>query len=338
MVKAREQTLSSPAAPCSETHLRGQRALTRGEEEERPDLDFYRQHTAISSPGRYVHLFAGLPADLCGLCCSVQNALLHPAWIRGSVYYGITIAALKRSARNINDELNLRTVEDMLGFLARLDKRPLVLAREPQSRAVGNCRHYALLLVSMLRHQGVPARVRSGVARYFYPHGRTWVDHFVCEMWNTAEERWQRVDAEVDSVHCQVLRLSLDPTDLPRGEFMDAGETYVLFQQGHIEPRRIGIEDFRGDDYVRFKLLSDLACVCGVEVLPWESWGTCADVERERLVEGDLDLLEQVAELLEALSRDPGPFGWALQLLHEHPRLRMPAGYRPGRWESPEFN
>jgi hypothetical protein len=111
-----------------------------------------------------------------------------------------------------------------------------------------------------------------------------------------------------------------------------------LFQQGHIEPRRIGIEDFRGEDYVRYKLLSDLACVCGVEVLPWESWGSCADVERSQLLEEDPALLEEVAELLEALSRDPSPFESAMELFHKHPRLRMPADYRPGRWEQPELN
>jgi hypothetical protein len=309
-----------------------------GWSERRQDLDFYCRQSPISSPGEYARLFQGLPSDLHGLCCAVQNALLHPVWIQDAANYGVSVGSLKRAGRKLNDEINLRSVEGMLGFLVRLDGRPLSAGREPQSRVVGNCRHYALLLVSMLRHQGLPARVRSGVARYFYPDGRTWVDHFVSEVWNASEERWQRVDAEMNDVQRRVLRLSLDATDLPRGEFMDAGEAYVLFQQGHIEPRRIGIEDFRGADYVRCKLLSDLASVCGVEVLPWETWGSCADVERTQLLEGDPALLEEVAELLEALSRDPRPFEGTLELFHEHPRLRMPADYRPSRWEQPEFN
>jgi transglutaminase-like putative cysteine protease len=42
-------------------------------------------------------------------------------------------------------------------------------ARPPQKRLVGVCHHPMLLLVAMLRAQGVPARARSGFGSYFNP-------------------------------------------------------------------------------------------------------------------------------------------------------------------------
>ncbi len=304
---------------------------------DRPDLGFYRAQSALSSPGRFAAIYDGLPNDLAGLCLAVQNALLHQFWIHDEANYGVSSAALQASGRKLNDEINLRTVEDELSLLARFDSHPLTQAREPQNRVVGNCRHYALLLTSMLRHQGVPARVRSGVAPYFYPDGETWEDHFICECWDEVRSRWRRVDPQIDDLQRRVLGFALDACDLPPGQFLDAGETFVWFAEGRIRPEKVGIFDYRGAMYVRYKLLSDLASVCGVEVLPWEVWGLCADNDADRLSPEDLTLLAHVARVLERLALDPAQFAEAQRLFHDHARLRMPQDYQPVYWKLPLF-
>jgi hypothetical protein len=152
------------------------------------ELDFYRQQSEISSPGKHESLFRDLPANIGDLCGVVQNLLVHAFWILDERNYGITAESLKRRGRAPNKEINLRSIEEKLGLLIELQEQSLTTARDVGRRVVGNCRDYALLLVSMLRHQGIPARVRSGVARYFYPEEeRVLEDHFICEYWNGAE-------------------------------------------------------------------------------------------------------------------------------------------------------
>jgi hypothetical protein len=87
---------------------------------------------------------------------------------------------------------------------------------------------------------------------------------------------------------------------------------------------------------VRYKLLSDLACVCGVEVLAWEGWGMFGE-DAETLSEEDLALLAHLVDVVGEINTDPGRFAEARDLFETHPRLRMPAGYRPHYFELPFF-
>ncbi len=300
------------------------------------ELDFYRQQSAISSPGKYESLFRDLPTSIGDLCGVVQNLFVHPFWILDEQNYGITAESLKRRGRIPNKEINLRSVKEKLELLIELEDQSFTTARDVGRRAVGNCRDYAVLLVSMLRHRGIPARVRSGVARYFYPVGEDVLeDHFICEFWSDAEDRWQRVDAQIDEVQRSVLRLTIDTTDLPPNQFLDAGESYYELKSGKVKPEKIGIFELKGWPYVRYKLVSDLACVNSVEVLAWEGWGICERIGSDRLSEWDGALLEEIAKILAAPGTHPDRFCAAKELFEEHPDLKMPADYEPHYHEYP---
>jgi hypothetical protein len=304
--------------------------------ETRQDLRFYRQQSPTSSPGRYETLYADLPTDVGELCRLIQGLVVHQFWLLDEKNYGVTPASLMGSGRNLNDEINLRSVEDRIEYLLGLDDRPLTSPREPDRRVVGNCRDYSLMLVSMLRHQGVPARVRSGVARYFYPDEVRLEDHFVCEFLNEAEGRWQRTDAQIDEVQRRTLGATIDMTDLPPDQFLDAAESYAELAAGKVEPDKIGIFEHVGWPYVRYKLLSDLACVCGVEALAWEGWGMFS-YDGGTLSEDDLALLAHLVDVLAGIDGDPGSFAEARELFETHPRLRIPPGYQPHYFELPFF-
>jgi hypothetical protein len=311
--------------------------MTNGIQPSEEDLAFWRRQSAISSPGTYAPLFDDLPNDLGELCRVIQGLIIHQFWIIEENDYGITAADLKAAGRRPNDEINLRSVEEMLAFILQLEDQPLTVARPVDRRVVGNCRHYALMLVSMLRQRGVPARVRSGVGRYFWPGGETLEDHFITEFWNQTDGRWQRVDPQIDDVQRKVLRLTMDTTDFPPNQFLDSAESYVELQSGKVKPDKIGIFDFRGWPYVHYKLVSDLACLCSVELLPWEGWGICPRIGEGKLSEADEALLQHLAEVLAALPGDPARFAEARELFETHPDLQVPEGYEPERWELEPF-
>ena len=300
------------------------------------ELDFFRQQSEISSPGKYHFLFESLPTDVGELCQIIQNLLIHQFWIKEE-NYGITVESLKDCGRDLNDEINLRSAEEILGCLIELDDRPLTAAREADKRVVGNCRDYSVMLVSILRYQGVPARVRSGVARYFYPVEGDLEDHFICEFWNETEDRWRRTDAQIDSVQKRVLQLAMDMTDLPQNQFLDAGESYDELESGRVKPEKIGIFGYKGWRYVHYKLVSDLACVNSVEVLPWEAWGICERIESDALSEEDGVLLQEIARLLAGLRAHPDRFGEARGFFTTHPDLKMPVNHEPFYFELPMF-
>lgn len=301
------------------------------------ELDFYRQQSEISSPGRYVSIFDDLPTDIGELCQVVQNIFLHQFWILDERNYGIGASALKSAGRDLNAEINQRRVEESLDFLSKMDAAPLSVPRDAALKVVGNCRHYALMLVAMLRHQGIPARMRSGVARYFMPAEGMLEDHFITEFWNKDEGRWQRVDPQLDALQRRVLGIRFDPTDMPPGQFLDAGESYVELKSGRTTEEKIGIFDFRGWKYVWYKIFSDLACVNNVEALPWEEWGICARIGNESFSQQDAELLAQIADLLAEMNSVPENFSRLVQIYENNPDLKIPAIYQPYFFELPPF-
>ena len=70
-----------------------------------------------------------------------------------------------------NAELQARSVVDILDNIHRLEDAPLQPPQGPaDKRAVGVCRHFSLMLCSVLRSKGLPARIRCGFAPYFERH------------------------------------------------------------------------------------------------------------------------------------------------------------------------
>jgi hypothetical protein len=301
------------------------------------ELSFYQQQSEIISPSKYSTLFRDLPTDISELCGIVQNLLLHQFWILDKGNYGITVSELKEAGRDLNREINLRTVEEILDLAIQWDDRPLTRVRELETRVVGNCRDYSVLLVSMLRSHGVPARVRSGVARYFFPTEGHLEDHFICEFWNHTEGRWQQADAQIDSVQRKALCIAMNMADIPPDQFLNAGDAYAELKTGRVEPDKIGIFEYKGESYVLGKLISDLACVNSVEVLPWEGWGISVAIYAHTLSKENHALLKEIADALRGLTTDPGSYVRARGLFKTHPDLEMPTDYAPYFFELPAF-
>src|SRR5947209_6616128 len=92
-------------------------------------------------------------------------------------------------------ENQMRPAAAIAQTLLALDPAPLSVAREPEKRVIGTCRHFAVLSCALLRYRGVPARVRCGFATYFQPNQA--LDHWITKYWDGDGDQWIRVDSEV---------------------------------------------------------------------------------------------------------------------------------------------
>jgi hypothetical protein len=277
-------------------------------------LEYYKEHGIMTDPGEYEHLYAELPSDVAGLCRVVQSAVLHIFWTQA---YGVELSEERKK------EVTIRKVEDMLAKISAIDDRPLAFPREPEQRIVGNCRDYSVLLVSLLRHNGIPARARCGFATYFTPGKHE--DHWICEYWIKSEKRWIRVDAQLDSLQMDYLKIEFDPHDLPKGTFRSGAETWRLCRQGELDPESCGIFDMKGLWFVQDDLVRDFMAFNKVEVLPWDISGIMVGPEAEISPE-DFQFLDKITDLV--LSGDQA-FGEIRSLYEADERLRMPADWRP---------
>jgi hypothetical protein len=157
-------------------------------------------------------------------------------------------------------------------FVADCENQPLV-GREPIDRVHVICRHFALLYTALLRSQGVPARVRCGFANYFDPS--KWYDHWIVERWDGT--RWARDDPQVDDLQASAVHVDFDVHDQPAGRFLSGAEAWSTIRAGEADAGTFGIFDMWGLPFVAGNVVSDIACLNKVELLPWDSWGNWPD-------------------------------------------------------------
>jgi len=181
-----------------------------------------------------------------------------------------------------------------------LDAAPLPVARPLEKRLVGNCRDFATLLCAMLRHQGVPARARCGFGTYFLDDRYPYVDHWVCEYWKADEGRWVMVDAQLDALQREVLKITFDPLDMPPGQFVTGGQGWRMCRAGQADPAKFGIFEWHGLWFVRGDLMRDFLALNKVEILPWDGgWGYLEHAEdlEAKMPEHIVAVMDRIAAL-----------------------------------------
>ncbi|MFE0017133.1 transglutaminase-like domain-containing protein [Mesorhizobium sp. NPDC059054] len=255
-------------------------------------LDFYARQSAFSTPGRHAAQFDALPSDPAGIARAIQGLLIYE--YVAEPFYGCPIGEERRA------ESHIRPVEKIIDTLLALDSRPLSVARLPEHRLVGICRHFMLLAVAIFRHHDIPARGRGGFGAYFNP-GK-YEDHWVCEYWQADEHRWVLLDSQIDAVFTRNLSIRLDPLDVPRDQFLTSPDAWRSCRNGDLDSGLFGIEfsQMRGLWFVAGSLVRDLATLNGCEILPWDVWGAQPAVDT-RLSTGEIAFFDEVA----ALTADP---------------------------------
>lgn len=276
-----------------------------------PTLAFYTQPAAMTSAGRYAPLLQALPRDVADLAGVAQGLLVH---VHIAPAYGLTLCDEDR------DSVHIRPVERLLERIVGRDDRPLDIPRPVATRVAGNCRHFTMLMVAMLRAQGTPARARCGFGDYFVDGMLE--DHWVCEYWHPEQQRWILVDAQIDDLQRRLFRIDFDVTDVPRDRFLIAGEAWSRCRAGAADPDRFGlsITNEAGYWWIAGNLMRDAAALGNVELLPWDSWGAMPAPD-EQIDDEHWALFDHLA----ALTKDPDAAYTELQQLRrDDDRLRVP--------------
>jgi hypothetical protein len=272
------------------------------------DLTYFSQFGRMTDPGPHAGLYADLPSDIPSLVKVVQGLMVHIFWAER---YGLKLT------EECQAEVQLRSMERRLARTLELDASPLTEPRPNEKKIVGNCRDFSVTLASMLQSKGIPARPRCGFGAYFLPNH--YEDHWVCEYWNEAEQRWVLVDAQLDDLQRQVLETSFDTLDVPRDQFIIGGEAWRMCRSGQANPGQFGIFEMHGIDFVKGDFIRDVAALNKVELLPWDCWGLIL-TEYATLPPDDISLLDRLAELTHA---DVPDFDRVCKLYESDPRLRV---------------
>jgi len=251
-------------------------------------LTYYATPGPMTDPGIYSGQFTDLPGDVGELCKVVQNNLLHIFWAER---YG---RVLNQDEQNT---VNIRSIHRKLALMQKKDPQPLLDPRPIDARQVGNCRDFSLMLTSILRHQGIPARARCGFGAYFLPGH--FEDHWVCEYWNVDQKRWVLVDAQLDEFQCGVLGINFDPRDVPRDQFIIAGKAWQMCRLGIADAQQFGIFELHGWWFIWGNVVRELLAFNKIEVLPWDILPGCMTHPLEDpLAEGaELALYDGIAAL-----------------------------------------
>ena len=85
--------------------------------------------------------------------------------------------------------------------------------------------------------------------------------------------RWVVLDAQLDDLQRRAVGLTADPTDLPPGLFLRAGEAWRRSRDGEEDGDTFGILDMWGQWFIEGNIARDLASLNKVEMLPWDGWG-----------------------------------------------------------------
>ncbi len=284
------------------------------------ELDFYILQTRFTDPGEFASAYDALPPlnangtpQIDALCSIVRGIYVH--------YMD------SRSPQDVErrKEVDLRHIDARLRRALELDPAPITQPRPEDRRVVGCCHDAALTLVSMLRHQGIPARNRVGFATYIrLPGGEGFhVDHVVAEYWNVVQQRWILVDPEQDARLMRHNQIDFDVHDIPRDRFLVGGAAWQMCQAGEADPNLFGgapdDDFFRGMWPIRVRMLSDLCTLNRVELLLWDTWGWM-----NYGLELDDDALHLLDELAALTAADPLDFAAVRRFWLAHPEFHAP--------------
>ncbi len=276
---------------------------------------YYATQSIMSDPGQYKELYDGLPDDIPSLCKVIQGLVLHMHWAQA---YGQNPPDTRKT------EVRIRQADRYLARIRELDSAPLTTERPPEKKIIGTCRDYAALLTSFLRHRGVPARMRVGFATYFTP-GR-YEDHYLCQYWNEAENRWILTDAQLDDLQRKTLNIRFDPNDLPEGIFLPGGKAWQVCREGKADPELFGIFNIKGMWFVGCDMVYDTMSLNKIESHPWDIWAMMPKYQQTEFPGPYLAAMDHIAELTGVL--DPG-FAEVRRLYQTEKKLQPPPGWEP---------
>jgi hypothetical protein len=243
-------------------------------------LDFYRQYSSFTDPGEYKYLYENLPDSLSELCSLIRSQFINYGW-------ELDMYRDQIPKERWNESLKYPTVKSALEGLLSYDSSGLVKDRKVEDRLVLTCRDNAILLASILKYRGIPARVRYGHATYLIPDFHT--SHVICEVWNENDNRWMLVDPSTDMI------------DFSREKFDFSNDVWLKMQKKEIDPNLFGIPGkYTGLASIIAKVYADLVSILGTEYTIYQ-YPPILDYAFEsdnQLTAEHIEMLNRISELM----------------------------------------
>ncbi len=257
----------------------------------------YVRQDAFTDPGASVDLYCNLssPAELRDI---VSRLIVHVA---RAAEYGVT-PDVPMSRETLPASVRLKLIGSLGG-----DRK--------ERHSFGTCRDYALMLTSMLRHRSIPARIRCGFATYFAPG--PFEDHWICEYWSANDNRWVRVDAQLDQLHREQLEILFDPADLPAGVFLTAGQAWQWARNGRVDGAAFGQGNARGLWFLRVNVYRDLLALTNQYTSAWDTWRSVTD-DSKVLAAAALAAADAVATMIGNFEAGTAPLAALTEIAARH--------------------
>jgi len=250
-------------------------------------LDFYRQYSSFTDPGEYEYLYNDLPDSLPELCDLIRSQFVHP------------YAHLPRvrnqfpEERRDDESAKYPSVKSILEGLVSYNIAGIMQDRKIEDRLILGCRHNAILLASILKYRGIPARVRTGHVTYLRPGFHS--SHTICEVWNESDRRWMLVDPSTAMV------------DFSRDKFDFSNELWLKMQNGEIDPKQYGFPGrYSGLVSIVGKISPDLASILGTEH-PINQYAPMLDYvfeNNDQLTAEHIEALNKISILMKTLNAE----------------------------------
>ncbi|KWU01413.1 hypothetical protein APQ14_06820 [Vibrio toranzoniae] len=253
-----------------------------------------------------------VPDDIAGICKFVQGNLIHSYWLE---HYGVEVDPSKKLT-----EMQTRYAKYLVSLAMLKSDEPSHVFKKPSHRVVSICRDFSLLVCSILRSKGVPARLRSGFATYLVQNH--FEDHWVCQYWDKGKG-WVAADAQLDDIHHQILKFEFDPCDVPSSKFIVAGQAWKLCRENLESADNFGFRDFKGLPFIKGSLVRDLYALSKFEMHTWDTgWGILPKFISPISGEYELTLLDELADV--SCSSDSSK---ALKLVESCKEIELPSGW-----------
>jgi hypothetical protein len=248
--------------------------------------EFYKQYSFFTDPGKYSYLYENLPDSLSELCSLIKSQFIHP-------YAELPEYRDQIPEERWDESFKYPTVESVLKGLLSYDSRGLVQDRKPEHRLVLGCRDYAILLASVLKYRGIPARCRYGHATYLIPEFHA--SHVICEVWNENDKRWMLVDPGMNMV------------DFSRDKFDFSNDAWLQMQKNEIDPNIYGNPgQYSGPVSIVAKVCGDLASMLGTEytLFQYPPILDYAFENNNKLTSKHIATLNTISELMKSLDAE----------------------------------
>ncbi len=259
-------------------------------------MNHYRKFSTFTNPGCYKKFLQNLPDNVKELGNLISHQVIHRVTLKEGnkkanrdLRYGDMNKYPWHRLRCEDDVLP--TAVSMIAELLRFDDRGFLTDRKVEDKIVVTCRFVAILTASILKSKGIPCRVRSGFAPYFFKGSH---DHWINQYWDKEKQRWVTFDA--DGFFDSTIRF--DQYDMPKKKFDWAADTWLGIRKGKLNANNfIHAGGFKGLLPVLWAVFYDFHSLMNNEIL-YNQMPSYVYFKFDKLTEKDFKEIDSLAKLM----------------------------------------